>query len=218
MEGTNISVSKLYSTIISLYTELYKQATLKSSRHTYIPSIRNKVLICKFIGWLLKTYKPSLLGPQFLITYFEFQFNRYIGINTNYFGRNAVDINWLIGPKAIGVWESRNPAKKKFIKYRISRELHLHLSNIFAADKKVTVNNFYRGLVTSLIETEELEKQRHYNTKVGYLHCADMTTLYNPVSEFCNGCSFKGDCIKRLKANFSNIYKTRMEKPLKNYE
>lgn len=197
----------IYEIVCQIYQELYRQATIRP-KYTYDPKHADHELIQKFVQWLQKHYKPGQIGEDLLVQYFEFQFSRYSGVVTKY-GKNSVMMNWLIGQKAIATWLKRDLSKKFLVRYRCNKDFKLNLRKHFAPAKQVKVNQQKRNFLSQINKTEEFEKKRYYNKHVGYLYCGDITTLYHPASEVCNGCNFKDDCTKRLQKSLPNVYKIR---------
>lgn len=56
---------------------------------------------------------------------------------------------------------------------------------------------------------DETNRKLKLNTKEGFLHCIETTTLIHPESEHCPFCNNKFDCKELLKDNYPKIYKTR---------
>lgn len=195
---------KLYPAIVNLYQQLYAQATLRKN-YVFTPPRQDRLLICKFCKWLYKTYSIHQITETLLIDYFEFQFARYSGVQTPK-GKNNIMLNWIVGPKAIQAWVTRNVKKRYLVRWRCNKDFKLTLSQAFK--KTVTVNVI---LFTEQVnQYEEREKQRFYNKKQGYLYCAAMTTLYTPNSNLCTACDFKIACIERLACTYPQLYKKRI--------
>lgn len=190
--------------IKELYQYLYRQATLHSN-YIYNSTERDQLLINKFIKWINGAYRQHQINETLLIQFFEFQFSRYSGIVTPK-GKNNILLSWLIGPKAIKQWTSRNVKKRYLVTWRINKDFKLHLKQAFTTIKVNTVPVY----LLVLNEYEEESKKRFYNKPEGYLYCKQMTTLYTPYSELCRDCDFKDDCIDRLKLTFEKLYKIRI--------
>lgn len=194
---------QLYPATVAIYQELYKQAALHPN-FKYKINKRDRSLICSFVGWLNKNYKPYQLNEAFLIQYFEYQFSRYSGVVTPK-GKNNIMLNWLIGVKAQQAWSERKISKRYIVRWRCNKDFQLKLKTAFKKEIRVIDNPFLK-----LNPNEEHEKQRFYNKPTGYIYCADMTTLYNPASKLCEGCIFKAECIERLQLNLPKLYKIRL--------
>jgi hypothetical protein len=118
-------------------------------------------------------------------------------------------LNWLIGPKAIGEWETRIIKKNWVVKKALNREVKLRLSRTFRDEAEEAKLISKIAFLKALQPHEETEKQRYYNTPRGFIYCVNTTTLYNEDSEWCNGCNNSQDCIETLKKNFPKIYNVR---------
>lgn len=198
----------IFKAICLLYQDLYRQLSLNTS-FIYKPSRNDKITIIKFIGWLRANYLKEQIGEDFLILYFKYQFYRYAGIQTPK-GRNMIMMNWIVGAKAISAWQDRNPKLHYKVNFKIKRELQLTLLSSLSSLKSFRVNNNNQLFILKIHVYEEVEKEKYYNTTVGFVYCAQMTTLFNEKSVLCNGCKFQQDCIKRLKTNYPRIYRARL--------
>jgi hypothetical protein len=193
---------KLYPATIAIYEELFQQATLNKN-YKHKTTRRDRLLICRFIKWINGKYHFTQVNESLLIQFFEFQFSRYSGIATPK-GKNVILLHWIVGQKAIIAWENRNIKKRYLVTWRINKDFKLKLKEAFK-EVKVNKNNFLLKVNTH----EEQSKVRFYNLLEGYIYCGQMTTLFNPVSDLCNGCNYKQECIERLKLNFEKLYKLR---------
>lgn len=196
----------LYKDTCLLYETLYKQCT-QNAKFKYTPNLNDKHLILKFVSWLVKNYQRSQITDSLLIQFFEFQFSHYRGVVTPN-GRNSIMLNWVIGNKALDRWQNRNISNNKIIVWRV----HVDGVKLSVFKPKRPHKALLFRFLKQINPLEEQEKERFLNKKVGYLHCRNMTTLYNPKSEICSKrCAYKEYCIKRLKQNFEKLYKLRME-------
>lgn len=198
----------LYKDVRLLYENLYKQCT-QNKNYVYKSVDRDRKLILKFIVWIIKKYGKDKITNDLLIQYFEFQFSYYRGVITPS-GKNSIMMNWIVGPMAIKRWEERNIKENHVVRWRVQRDnIKLSISDE-VKKKKVNKALLFRYL-KQINPIEEQEKLRYLNKRIGYIHCRDFTTLYNPNSEICNKkCAYKEQCIKRLKKNFPKLYKLRM--------
>jgi hypothetical protein len=194
---------KLYPATIVVYEELFRQATLNKN-YKHRTTRVDRLLICRFIKWINKKYHSSQINETLLIQFFEFQFSRYSGIKTPK-GKNVILLNWLIGQKAIMAWEDRVIKKRYLVTWRCNKEFRLKLNKAFAV--KVKGSSF----LLKINQYEEQSKNRFYNSPEGYIYCGQMTTLYNPLSDLCQGCNYKKECEERLKINFEKLYKSRID-------
>jgi hypothetical protein len=196
--------------IISLYEELFRQATLNRNYKLHL-NPNDKTLVRKFIDWINSTYHESQIGEDFFINYFEFQFSHYHGMISEKFGRNRIMLNWVIGKKAIQRWEERDSSKRWLVKLRVNSEFSLNLKEAFKEEKKkVNISNKSK-FILELNKTEEGYKKRFYNELKGFVFCQMFTTLYNPISPLCQSCTNKDICIKTIQTELPEFYKLREE-------
>lgn len=200
----------LYKLTITLYEELFRQATLNTS-FQFIPQKRDRKLIFKFIYWLRSKYIKEHITVNLMIQYFEFQFSRYVGTYSTGYGKNKIMLNWLIGEKAIGAWESRDIQKKWLVRFKVKKDVGLRLNKAFQSENSV---KRLRKTKASFLETnviEEQYKQKFFNQLTGFLLCDMNTTLIHPKSEFCCKCQFANECKELLKTKYPLLYQMRYE-------
>jgi hypothetical protein len=165
---------------------------------------KDQLLICKFIKYLDQNYKEQV-DIVFLIDYFKFQFSHYVGIKTKY-GTNAIMIQWIIGPKAIERWKTRDVRKKWIVRVKLKNEVELKFVKTY---NKILKQNSENRFI-QLHKYEEDDKQRFHNTGNGFQYCLYNTTLYNPLSNLCLSCLNNDKCKKILSINHPNLYKQRI--------
>lgn len=59
------------------------------------------------------------------------------------------------------------------------------------------------------MESEELIKQRFYNTEMGYMLCQRSTTGWSPRSQSCNGCKNVEQCIVATEQKYPELVRLR---------
>jgi len=59
-------------------------------------------------------------------------------------------------------------------------------------------------------KTEELQKERFYNSTTGLLWCSENTTMYHPKSKLCVECEMQADCKEIQASQYPTIYKQRV--------
>lgn len=202
---------KVYKIICELYTEFYRQASLNTN-FTFTPMYfrrgnKDHLLICRFIKFLKTDYKDQV-DINFLIDFFKFQFSHYCGVRTQY-GKNAIMIQWIIGPAAIKRWRERDVKRKWLVRVKLKNEVELKLTHTF--NQLTRERRRENQTFTKIYDYEEIDKSRHFNTEVGFQFCLYNTTLYNPKSKFCSTCNFRNECEKILQNNHPNLHKIRID-------
>lgn len=196
--------------IILLY-EYFYQRKYNAPSYQFKPTDKALFKIDDFLVRLDKQYNLHTLGKKFLSNYFIFQFNR---THKQVFNRFAsrdrsggikvagrIQIYDIIGKQAFQYWLDRDIkfdfilADSEFSKeYKISLlEINLLIDNE-EEEKK------------SIIQAEEIEKKRFFNSSRGFLNCIEKTSLYNHRSVNCLVCQFRKDCKQMLQNNYSHIY------------
>lgn len=203
----------LFKIIIKIYEELYRQATM-SDNFTFRNNDNEVKMIWRFIEWFQKTY-PNQQNIGVIIKYFEFQFSHYEGVITSY-GKNSIMIGWIIGKKAQERWMSRDIKKYWVVRYRLNKEVGLKLQRIFKTKQQLLKLHQNKKLLTKIHDYEEKDKQRFYNTEKGFVYCTIMTTMFNPISIWCNGCKYKEICEKTLLHNLPKTHTVRCQQKMMN--
>lgn len=153
------------------------------------------VSIDNFIKLLNEKYGEESIGINFLVSYFEFQFEYWMDKAT----QRRISLNWIIGKKAFQRWIDIDDDE---------------LSNYFACKNVGNVFVKYKEKHTLAIDYntetsfEKKEKLKYYNTEEGFINCIRTTTLFCK-SITCFQCRFKKDCKAILKKQFPNIYERR---------
>lgn len=62
------------------------------------------------------------------------------------------------------------------------------------------------------MESEEITKQRFFNTECGYLLCQKSTTGWAPQSAVCNKCDYSKQCEQDTERKFPELVRLRREK------
>ena len=130
--------------------------------------------------------------------------------------RNSIEsdrrfnISWLFSDNAISKYKSQfmTDGGKTGINYYIDQWL---------SDDGLTRNglaNLLMGKEHSkkkyvYIESEEPFKKRHLNTDDGLLLCLMATTGWNPLSETCNSCHHKDECMRISENKYPEIIRLR---------
>lgn len=118
--------------------------------------------------------KENEIATNWLYDFFSYQFGRYYDKKTR-FGTGIVQLNWVIGDKAL-------------LKYKNRSEEELYYTNIFI--KKFKLKN-------PLIKKEKLFLSDEYFNKIrkikNIFRCFGLT-LYDPKNKICTFCSNKLIC------------------------
>jgi hypothetical protein len=204
--------SQIYLAVIKIYEEFYRQATLRQYfEFKHHPMERKQII--SFTKWFKKEYKEQK-SIEVLIQYFEFQFSHYAGIQTKY-GKNSIILSWLIGVKARKRWIDRDKTKHWLVKFRL-KDVDMKLHKAFKDERLLEKIIKNQKIFSQLNSYEEKEKQRFYNTLKGFIYCMTTTTLFNPLSQFCNGCTNQNVCKTTLENHLPKIYKLRCQKKVNN--
>ena len=159
-------------------------------RFTWTPNENTDKLVEKFFTRFEKrgVHRESM-GIVFLYDYFCDSYNYW----TNS-GRELknIPITWIIGEPQLYRWDN------KCEEYKYS-----YTEGFLSKTKVPTLNELRSRLNITQRElvctSEELDRQRFYNTSEGFLNCILTTSLYHSESKWCNACKFKEDCIEELK-------------------
>lgn len=186
--------------VVELYKTYYKQITNNHSFRMHMSDNR-ATMVYNFINNFLDLTKSNFVQEDALKKFMEFQFNYWYKRNAKYGAGTSIQLEWIIGKKAIKRWEE---ADKKYISWIIRKNLK--------KDHKIVVkkkDNQYDSVALNISIVEEFEKERFFNTVKGYWNCIINTTMYNHKSEFCMQCNKSSKCKDNLKSKFPKIYKKR---------
>lgn len=200
----------LYKATLTIYEELFRQSSLNTSFVCRLDSRQRKTLF-KFLFWFKDKYPPQERTVNLLVQYFEFQFSRYAGGYSNNHGKNKIMLNWLVGQKAINEWEGRNVGRRWFVRIKMKEEVGLRLNKVFRNERSEAAIKKTLKAFLPVDRFEEEAKQKYFNQDGGYLFCDLTTTLYHPLSEWCNKCNSKDVCIERLKRIYPKLYNSRID-------
>src|ERR1035438_5069890 len=76
-----------------------------------------------FISELKKFIDANFLGEDYLRQYFEFQFNRHYKNAKGLTKGSTIQLDWIIGKKALSFWTSRTDKQKKATDYFVRKGL-----------------------------------------------------------------------------------------------
>lgn len=145
--------------------------------------------------------KSTFLQEIILNSYFDYQFNYWYKRNTKYGKGIGIQIEWIIGKKALNRWIKED---KKYLNYKIRKNLKTDVN----LNKKTKVSKNLKNF-TKIVDHEEIQKQKYLNTEFGLEMCILFTTLYNHKSNNCLKCANSDKCKMYLKKHLFNVYKLR---------
>ena len=194
---------------INIYQEFYRQITLNQDYVFVLDKLgRREKVINKFIDYVDSKYDLKSIGLDFLINFFESGFNLYYDSKHLKYGTSSIQIEWIIGTKAIQRYEKIRDIDNKY--YRKSRKIRKEITlRIVDKFKSTSISNLtaVNELLTSGdISFYETEKKRFFNTPEGLLWCTSNTTLYNHKSKLCEECCNRNKCKEILKENYYKLY------------
>lgn len=190
---------KEFRLVVDLFKIYYKKVSKKDNFKLFMSDNRAK-MIENFIQSFKSITKSKILQEEYLSKYFDYQFNYWYKRDAKYGQGTSIQLEWIIGKKAIKRWEE---VDKKYLTWIISKNLK--------KDHKILIkkkqNKDY--IVTELNEVDELEKQRSFNTVKGFWNCLINTTLYNHKSIHCMECNKSSKCKDLLEKKHPLIFKKR---------
>jgi hypothetical protein len=195
-----------------IFQEYYRQVTLN---HDYVFELdetgRREKVIHKFLDYVDKKYSLSSTGLDFLINFIESGFNLYFDATHLKYGVKSIQIEWIIGSKAIERYEKIRHVDNKYFRKRrkIRQDIRLRITDKFKATTIASQKAMSELLTSGNVEFYEAEKQRYYNTGEGLAWCMINTTLYNHKSALCAACTNRNKCKQILLENYPNLYRKR---------
>lgn len=185
--------------IIDLYTYYYKNVNkLEYFIFKMTPSKKKTV-----IGFIqeMKRITNSELQEDYLKLYFDYQFNRWYKKDNPYGKGISIQIEWIIGKKAMGLWLGSD---KKYRSFIVRKNLKTDVSFVHKFKKEN-----YKNILVSGNAVEENNKKRFFNSNQGFSYCLIATTLYNHNSKFCSDCKSAVKCKGELLSEYPKIFKMR---------
>lgn len=197
---------------VLIFQEYYRQVTLNQDYVFELDKLgRREKCIDKFIDHIDKKYNLHSIGMDFLINFIESGFNLYFDAKHLKYGVKSIQIEWIIGSKAIERYEKiRHIDNKYFRKLRkIRKDIRLKIDDKFRKFSITNVKAIKSLLTDGNIDFYEAEKQRYYDTNEGLLWCMTNTTLFNHKSRLCAVCTNRNKCKQILKENYPKLYTIR---------
>lgn len=164
-------IKEIYEHIYSYY----------SGQRIYELKLTEKVskIIDSFNKELKKHYFGSV-DEEFLFNFTVYQFRYYEDKQTR-FGKGRVQLNWILGKKAIERWQNK---PKKWLYFN---DLFVSRYNIPAIHKKV------KNDIKKTTYVNSIERKRFFNTEMGLVHCTQLK-LFDRFSKECLICKHKEIC------------------------
>lgn len=192
--------------VVDLYKYHIVQIT-KNNKYKFPMTPQRNKMILNFIEKFKSLTNSNFVGEDNLRKFIEYQFNYWYKHDSKYGKGTSIQIEWIIGSKAIERWESRTEKQKKKTDFIIRKNLKKDVKFSEVVDKEESNN--YKKLLIELRDNEEDEKSRFHNTSKGFGYCLVSTTLYNHKSKNCLLCDFSDKCKDYLKKNLNKVYKAR---------
>ena len=169
-------------------------------KFSWSPTEKTKESINRFIQRLDKRgVKVQSLGLSYLYDYFTYSFNFWTKDGEDL---RCIPFNWIIGEPQYLRWINRSEHYHFYCRTGILSKVDLpKLSEL----KSV----LYTDNIPKLDYSEELEKERFFNTNEGFVNCILLTTLYSKSSKWCIRCKFKTGCKQELVARDSKLALSR---------
>jgi hypothetical protein len=176
MNSKQEEISKIQSQIFR--KEIWKylnffSAKINGNRHSPSPSTT------KIVESFIIKFGEVNIGPNFLWDYMSFQFCYWR--DKNYDQRHRIEVNWILGTKAIERWNNRAENWQYFTQQFLNRE---QIQNTV----KKQCNK------VSLTESLETERKRYLNSETGLIYCQIEELTYDKDSESCSQCIYKSQC------------------------
>jgi hypothetical protein len=194
---------------LRLVVDLYKyhiiQITKNASYKFKMTPTRNQMIL-NFIELFKSMTNSDFVAEDNLRKFMEYQFNYWYKHDAKYGKGTSIQIEWIIGSKAIERWKSRTDKQKKKTDFIIRKNLK---KDVKFSEVDKTASDDYKRILLKVRDSEENEKARFYNTSKGFSYCLISTSLYNHKSKYCSLCNKSSECKKYLEENFNKVYKVR---------
>lgn len=158
-----------------------------------------------FIKEMKNFTNSPLLGEDYVKSFMEFQFNYWFEHEGKYGRGTSVQLEWIIGKKALKRWFERSEkfkrATNKIVRKNLKKKVKFKLDGVR--------NEGWSKTMLELREVDEFEKGMFFNTAKGFVNCTLNTTLYHHKSKFCMECKYKNKCKEQLKEQFPIVSKLR---------
>ena len=174
-----------------------------------------------FVNILQKEF-PQYKTIDWLFDYFNFQFNLWDFIKASNEAKTGksykIMLHWMLGKKGLNRFLKKDSKDEYFYhssflpKYNIrKKDLINHLDNLdlLVIENKISNSKDVVMVINPLIDREEREKKKYFNTTRGFYNCLQETTLFKFISPSCKKCKFKSSCRKVLRREYPTLYQKR---------
>lgn len=137
-----------------------------------------------------KQIHEDSLGITFMYDYFCYAYGCLTIGGDNL---RSIPLGWVLGAPQLKRWEEK-PDSYQFL-YREGFLSKVKIPPL--SELKIQLRPKVERPLLDV--SEEYEKQRFHSSADGFVNCLLLTTLYQPESKWCTGCSNKENCIEELK-------------------
>lgn len=194
---------------LRLVVDLYKYYTIqitKNKSYKFKMTPTRNTMILNFIELFKSITNSDFVAEDNLKKFMEYQFNYWYKHDAKYGKGTSIQIEWIIGSKAIERWNSRTEKQKKKTDFIIRKNLK---KDVKFEERDSQSSNEYKKILLEVSDHEEKEKARFHNTSKGFGYCLISTSLYNHKSKYCGTCNKSSECKKYLEDNYNKVYKLR---------
>mgnify|MGYP000007453081 CR=1 FL=1 len=197
-----MSISRTELKLIVTTYEFYYQKVSGIESYIFKMTDSRAKMIENFVIDFKKMNKTSILQETSIKKFFDFQFNYWYKRDAKFGKGVSIQIEWIIGKKAVERWENVN---KKHLSFIVRK--NLKSDNDFN-QKNVKKEN-WTDLIINTNRNEEFNKSKFLNKSIGLENCLITTNLYNHKSSICLQCNFSLECKEKLKILYPKIHKIR---------
>jgi hypothetical protein len=148
--------------------------------------------------------KSPIISPGFLFEFLAYQFEYQLKYGKFSVERNRVMLNWITGEKPVKRWWNKPVSYKYYIQKNVLGPYGITKNDIFNYAGVDQENDQVK-----LLQHEETERGKFYNSIRGLAWCIEATSLYHPGSKWCKDCFNKNPCKILLKDNYPDLAELR---------
>lgn len=197
-----MSISRKELRLVVDTYKFYYEKVSKIENYIFKMTDSRAVMIENFINEFKNFNQTPLLQEVALKKFFEFQFNHWYKRDAKFGKGVSIQIEWIIGKQAVERWIKVN---KKHVTFVIRKNLK---TDNDLRDKNLKKEN-WNELLINTNNSEEFNKAKFLNEKIGLENCLLTTNLYNHKSSNCMICNFSNNCKENLKILYPKINKIR---------
>lgn len=199
---------------VRMIVDLYKYHIIQISGNKAYRFTNNDSrykLIINFAEKFKKIYNSTFISEDLMRQFIEYQFNYWYRVDSKYGKGTGIQIEWIIGNKALKRWTDRTEKQIKKTDFIIRKNLKADVVfHDVEYDKTRKENSrLLKEIAVGISDVEERDKKLFLNTSKGFANCQMSTTLYNHKSVQCANCKYSESCKELLSVNFRKIYKLR---------